>query len=91
MSGQELIIRHIIPIFTHNIIYDIRPLEFEAGSNNEYEIIAKRPDGKPAKMEDMIVTIRMIIGDEEGKPIDEKSMEIKDFYTRYVRFHHIYI
>ncbi len=91
MSGQERIIRHIIPIFTHNIIYDIRPLEFEAGSKNEYEIIAKRPDGKPAKMEDMIVSIKMIIGDEQGKPKDEKSMEIKDFYTRYVRFHHIYI
>jgi len=80
-SGQERIIRHVIPIFTRDVIYDIRPLEFQAGVNNEFEIIAKRPDGKPVKMEDMIVTIQMILGNEQ----DEKSVEIKDFYTRYVR------
>jgi hypothetical protein len=82
MSGQERIIRHIIPIFARDIIYDIRPLEFEAGIKNEYEIIAKRPDGKPVKMEDMIVHVRMILGDEHGKQKDEKIVEIKDFYTR---------
>jgi hypothetical protein len=84
-SGQERIIRHVIPIFTRDVIYDIRPLEFQAGVNNEFEIIAKRPDGKPVKMEDMIVTIQMILGNEQGKKQDEKSVEIKDFYTRYVR------
>ncbi len=80
-SGQERIVRHIIPVFTREVIYDIRPLEFEAGVKNEYEIIAKRPDGKPVKMEDMIVTVKMIIGNEQGKQQDEKSIEIKDFYT----------
>ena len=59
-SGQERFIQHVIPIFTRDVIYDIRPLEFEAGIKNEFEIIAKRPDGKPAKMEDLIVTISMI-------------------------------
>ena len=48
-SGQERIIRHVIPVFTHDIMYDIRPLEFHAGIKNEFEIIAKRPDGKPIK------------------------------------------
>jgi hypothetical protein len=79
-SGQERIIRHIIPVFTRDVIYDIRPLEFQAGVNNEFEVIAKRPDGKPVKMEDIIVTIQMIFGNEQ----DEKSVEIKDFYTRYI-------
>jgi len=81
-SGQERIIRHMIPVFTRDIIYDIRPLEFQAGVKNEFEIIAKRPDGKPVKMEDMMVTVQMILGNEEGKKHDEKSVEIKDFYTR---------
>jgi hypothetical protein len=78
ISGQERVIRHVIPVFTRDVIYDIRPLEFEAGIKNEFEIIAKRPDGKPTKMEDMIVTIRMIM----DKQQEEKSVEIKDFYTR---------
>jgi hypothetical protein len=82
VSGQERIIQHIIPVFTRDVIYDIRPLEFEAGLKNEFEIISKRPDGKPAKMEDLIVTISMIIGNEQGKVQEEKSVEIKDFYTR---------
>jgi hypothetical protein len=53
----------MIPIFTH----DIRPLQFE--------VIAKRPDGKP---------IQMILGNEQGKKQDEKSVGIKDFYKKYV-------
>jgi len=77
-SGQERFIQHVIPIFTRDVIYDIRPLEFEAGVKNEFEVIAKRPDGKPAKMEDLIVTVSMIM----GKGQDEKTVEIKDFYTR---------
>jgi len=81
-SGQERFIQHIIPIFTRDVVYDIRPLEFEAGFENEFEIIAKRPDGKPSKMEDLIVTISMMIGNEQGKIQDEKVVEIKDFYTR---------
>ena len=83
-SGQERFIQHVIPIFTRDVIYDIRPLEFEAGIKNEFEVIAKRPDGKPAKMEDLIVTIHMLIGDEKGQMKDEKTVEIKDFYTRYL-------
>ena len=82
-SGQERFVQHVIPIFTRDIIYDIRPLEFETGVKNEFEIIAKRPDGKPAKMEDLIVTLTMIMGDEQGKVQEEKQVEIKDFYTRY--------
>jgi hypothetical protein len=81
-SGQERFIQHVIPIFTRDVVYDIRPLEFEAGIMNEFEIIAKRPDGKPAKMEDLIVTVSMMMGNEQGKVQDEKSVEIKDFYTR---------
>lgn len=81
-SGQERFIQHIIPIFTRDVIYDIRPLEFETGIKNEFEIIAKRPDGKPAKMEDLIVTVTMIMGNEQGKVQEEKQVEIKDFYTR---------
>jgi len=81
-SGQERFIQHIIPIFTRDVIYDIRPLEFEAGVRNEFEIIAKRPDGKPAKMEDLIVTVSMMMGNEQGKVQEEKVLEIKDFYTR---------
>jgi hypothetical protein len=81
-SGQERIIHHVIPVFTHDVIYDILPLEFQAGVSNEFEIIAKRPDGKPVKMENMIVTVQMIIGNEQGKQQDQKSVEIKDFYTR---------
>jgi len=81
-SGQERIIHHVIPVFTHDVIYDILPLQFQAGVSNEFEIIAKRPDGKPVKMENMIVTVQMIIGNEQGKQQDQKSVEIKDFYTR---------
>jgi len=81
-SGQERFIQHVIPVFTRDVVYDIRPLEFEAGFENEFEIIAKRPDGKPSKMEDVIVTISMMIGNEQGKIQNEKSVEIKDFYTR---------
>jgi hypothetical protein len=81
-SGQERFIQHVIPIFTRDVIYDIRPLEFEAGIKNEFQIIAKRPDGKPAKMEDLIVSVSMIIGNEKGQMQEEKSVEIKDFYTR---------
>jgi len=61
----------MIPIFTHDILYDIRPLQFE--------VIAKRPDGKPVQMKDIIVTIQMILGNEQGKKQDEKSVGIKDF------------
>jgi hypothetical protein len=82
VSGQERFIQHVIPIFTRDVIYDIRPLQFEAGIKNEFEILAKRPDGKPAKMEDLIVTVSMIIGNEQGKVQEEKQVEIKDFYTR---------
>ncbi|CAF1673787.1 unnamed protein product, partial [Adineta ricciae] len=57
-------------------------LEFEAGFENEFELVAKRPDGKPAKMEDVIVTLTMMIGNEQGKVQDQKMVEIKDFYTR---------
>jgi hypothetical protein len=81
-SGQERFIEHVIPIFTREVIYDIRPLEFEAGIKNEFEVICKRPDGKPAKMEDLIVTVTMMMGNEEGKVQEEKQVEIKDFYTR---------
>jgi hypothetical protein len=84
-SGQERIVRHVIPVFTRDVLYDIRPLQFEAGVKNEFEVIAKRPDGKPTKMEDMIVTVTMIMGNEQGKQQEEKSVEIKDFYTRYVK------
>jgi hypothetical protein len=80
-SGQERVIRHIIPVFNRDVIYNIRPLEFHAGINNEYEVIAKRPDGKPVKMENMIVTVRMMLGNGQ----QDKIMEIKDFYTRYVQ------
>jgi hypothetical protein len=59
ISGQDRIIHHMIPIFTYGILYDIRPLEFE--------VIAKRPDGKPVKMKDVIVTVTMMMGDEYGK------------------------
>ncbi|UJR33963.1 hypothetical protein I4U23_021379 [Adineta vaga] len=81
-SGQERFIQHVIPVFSRDVVYDIRPLEFEAGFENEFEIIAKRPDGKPSKMEDLIVTVSMMLGNEQGKIQDEKSVEIKDFYTR---------
>ena len=80
-SGQDRIIRHIVPVFDREVIYDIRPLQFEAGMKNEYEVVAKRLDGKPMKMEDMIVTVRMILENDK----EEKIVEIKDFYTRYVR------
>jgi len=76
-SGQDRIIHHIIPVFHREVIYDIRPLQFEAGTENEYKVIAKRLDGKPMKMEDMIVTVRMILENEK----EEKIKEIKDFYT----------
>ena len=81
-SGQERLVKHVIPVFTRDVIYDIRPLEFEAGIENEFEVIAKRPDGKPAKMEEMIVTVTMLMGNEQGKVQEEKAVEIKDFYTR---------
>ncbi len=67
ISGQDRITDHMIPIFTHDIFYDIRPLECEAGVKNEFEVIAKRPDGKPVKMKDVIVTVTMMMGDEYGK------------------------
>ena len=82
VSGQERVIRQIIPVFTRDIMYDIRPLEFHAGMKNEFQVIAKRPDGKPIKMENMIVTVRMMMGGEQGRRKDEKIVEIKDFYTR---------
>ncbi|CAF3732751.1 unnamed protein product [Rotaria socialis] len=82
ISDQDRIIHHIIPIFTHDILYDILPLEFEAGVKNELEVIAKRPDSKPGKMKDVIVTVTMMMGDEYGKNHDEKVVEIKDFYAR---------
>ena len=37
----------------------------------------------------MIVTVPMMMGDEQGKRKDEKTIEIKDFYTRYNRFNKI--
>ena len=83
-SGQERIIRHVIPVFIYGVIYDIHPLQFEAGRKNEFEIIAKRPDGKPTKTENLIVTVSMIMAHETGKLQEEKSIEIKNFYTRYV-------
>jgi len=86
ISGQDRIIHHRIPIFTHDTLYDIRPLEFEAGISNEFEVIAKRPDGKPAKMEDLIVTVSMIVGNAQGKVQEEQQVEIKDFYTQYVQY-----
>ena len=75
-------IRHLIPVFTRDVNYDIHPLEFEAGIKNEYAVTSKRPDGKPIKMEDLIVTVRMLLRNEPGKE-QEKVVEIKDFYTRY--------
>ena len=82
ISGQERFIEHVIPVFTRDVVYDIRPLEFTAGMKNEFQIIAKRPDGKPSKMEDMIVAITMMIGNDKGKVQEEKNVEIKEFYTR---------
>jgi hypothetical protein len=35
-------------------------------------------------MKDIIVTIQMILGNEQGKKQDEKSVGIKDFYKSYV-------
>jgi hypothetical protein len=81
-SGQERFIQHVIPIFTRDVIYDIRPLEFEAGIKNEFQIVAKRPDGKPAKMEDLIVSVTMMMGNEQGQMQGEKTVEVTDFYTR---------
>ncbi|CAF1272466.1 unnamed protein product [Rotaria sordida] len=72
----------MIPIFTHDILYDIHPLEFEAGVKNEFKVIAKRPDGKPVKMKDVIFTVTIMMGDEYGKKHDDNVFEIKDFYTR---------
>ena len=83
-SGQERIIRHVIPVLIHSVIYDVRTLQFEAGTKNEFEIIAKHPDGKPAKIEDLIVTVSMNPVNEKGKLRKEKSTEIKNFYTRSV-------
>ncbi|CAF3744916.1 unnamed protein product [Rotaria sordida] len=82
VSDQERIIEHVIPVFIHNVIYDIHPLHFETGMKNEFKIIAKRPDGKPAKMENLIVTVSMMMSNEQGKVQEEKSVDIKDFYTR---------
>ncbi|CAF3353066.1 unnamed protein product [Rotaria sp. Silwood1] len=79
ISAQQRIIHHIIPIFTHNILYDIRPLDFEAGINNQFEIIAKRPDGKPVEMKHVIVTIKMIKPSEYAKTEAEKVVKIKNF------------
>ncbi|UJR13399.1 hypothetical protein I4U23_000414 [Adineta vaga] len=81
-TGQERVIRHLIPVFTRDIIYEIRPLEFEAGMKNEYTVTAKRPDGKPIQMENMIVNVRMILRGEKDQEQEEKIVEIKDFYTR---------
>ena len=78
VSGQERVIRHVIPIFNREVVYDIRPLEFQAGSTNEFEVLARRPDGKPIALENLIVNFRMIIGENH----EEKSVEIKDFFTR---------
>mgnify|MGYP002385137476 FL=1 len=81
-SGEDRFIQHIIPVFTRDVVYDIRPLEFEAGVRNEFEILAKRPDGKPTKLENLIVTLVLIVGDEQGKVKTEKEIEIKEFYGR---------
>ncbi|CAF3365979.1 unnamed protein product [Rotaria sp. Silwood1] len=82
ISGQDRIIHYMIPIFTHDILYDIRPLEFEIGVKNEFQIIAKRPDGKPIEMKNIIVTGTMIMDDEYGKKHVEEVVEIKDFCKR---------
>lgn len=81
-SGQERLLEQIIPIFSRDVVYDIRPLEFEAGIKNEFQVIAKRPDGKPAKMEDMIVSISMMMGDDKGKVKEERKLDVTEFYTR---------
>jgi hypothetical protein len=85
-SGQERVVRHVIPVFTHGIMYDIEPLAFCAGMKNEFEVIAKRPDGKPNKMENMIVTVQMMLGDKKSKHKGDEAVKIKDVYTRYKRF-----
>ena len=82
-SGDERVIRQVIPIFSREVIYDIHPLEFEAAMKNEFEVMARRPDGKPTKMEDLIVNVTMYLAaDQQGKAIEEKSMQINEFYTR---------
>jgi hypothetical protein len=88
-SSQHRIIRQIIPVFPHDIMYHIRPLKFHDGMENEFKVIAKRPDGKPIKMEKMIVTVRMTMGDEQGNRNDNKTIEIKAFDKRYNRFNKI--
>ena len=77
-SGEERVVRQLLPIFSREVIYDIHPLQFEAAMSNEFEVIARRPDGKPTKMEDLIVTLTMYL----GPAVEEKSLEIKDFFTR---------
>jgi len=74
---EHRFVQHIIPVFNREIVYDILPMDFEAGQKNEYEIMAKRPDGKPVKMEDVVVNVTMLFESEEPK-----SIEIKDLYTR---------
>ncbi|CAF0996321.1 unnamed protein product [Didymodactylos carnosus] len=75
--SKERVVKYIVPIFRRDVIYDIRPLDFYAGEKNEYEILAKRPDGKPAKMEEMLVNVTMLF--ETDAP---KTIEIRDLYTR---------
>ena len=88
-SGQERVVRHVIPVLTGAIVYDIRPLEFHAGMKNKFEIIARRPDGKPIETENMIVSVSMILGDAQDNRKDKKTIEIKDFNRRYDRFNKI--
>ncbi|CAF0859596.1 unnamed protein product [Didymodactylos carnosus] len=77
VSGQQRIAKQIIPVFNREVVYDIYPLEFEAGQKNEYQVIAKRPDGKPIQMENVLVNLTMLFETEKPKPV-----EIKDLYTR---------
>lgn len=82
-SGQERIIYHMIPVFTH----DIRPLEFEAGIKNEFKVIVKHHDGKSVKMDDVIVTVTMIIDD--NKKQHEEVRKIKFSSKRLVKLNWI--
>jgi hypothetical protein len=88
-SSQVRRIRQIIPVFSHDIMHHIRPLGFHAGMKNKCMVIAKRPDGQPIQMENMIVTVRMTMGDEQGQSNDNKTIEIKAFDKRYNRFNKI--
>ena len=88
-SGQERIVRHVIPVLTGAIVYDIRPLEFHAGMKNEFKISARCPDVEPIETENMIVSVSMILGDAQDNRKDKKTIEIKDFNRRYDRFNKI--